>query len=266
MTTLVEMAAATDRGRVRARNEDCVAIRPEADLAIVADGMGGHKAGQVASRMAVDAVAEGIEAAGRELAGSLNAERAEKLIAEHIGRANARIFAAGVARPDYAGMGTTIVVGLWYDTRMSVGHVGDSRLYRLRAGALEQLTRDHTLVQEHIDRGTLTHESARKVAIRSILTRAVGSDASVNAELNTFEVMRDDIYLLCSDGLTEMLSDAEIGMLLTANPIQQAADDLVAKANERGGVDNISVIVARVLHADIVDDAKTRSAQSGTGS
>jgi serine/threonine protein phosphatase PrpC len=250
VSTIVEMAAASDRGRVRARNEDCVGMRPLAGLAIVADGMGGHNAGEVASRMAVDLIAGGLETVAVAHGGSLEPARAQALIAEQIERANAEIYAVGGTRSDYAGMGTTVVVGLWYDNRVSVGHVGDSRMYRLRAGALEQLTRDHSLVQEQIDRGTLTQDSARKSAIRSILTRAVGSEPCVYADMNTYEAVPDDIYLLCSDGLTEMLSDDQIGEVLAADrPLQHVANDLVQKANARGGVDNISVIVVRLARA-----------------
>jgi protein phosphatase len=245
------MAVATHRGMLRAHNEDSVAARAESGLAIVADGMGGHNAGEVASRMAVDLIIEGIEAAAAELAGPFDAKRAEMLIAEHIARANALIHESGSTHPQHAGMGTTVVVAVWYATSVSIGHVGDSRMYRLRAGVLEQLTTDHSLAQEHVDRGTLTRENARSASIRNILTRAVGSESKVSADVNTYAVMPGDVYLLCSDGLTEMLSDAQIGKVLTdlESRLQEAADDLVRKANTNGGVDNISVVIARVADA-----------------
>jgi serine/threonine protein phosphatase PrpC len=240
----LEMTAATDRGMVRARNEDCVAARADAGLAIVADGMGGHNAGEVASRMAVEVITGGLAGAGG--AERLDPKRAETLIAGEIARANRQIHDAGRARRDHAGMGTTVVVALWYETSLSVGHVGDSRLYRLRARELRQLTRDHTLVQDEVERGMLSPRRARAAPNRSILTRAVGSAAEVAPDLNTFKTMPDDIYLLCSDGLTEMLGDEEIAVVLGASPIGEAADTLVHEANARGGVDNISVVVARV--------------------
>ena len=248
MSSRIEIAAATHRGMLREHNEDTVAARPQSGLAVVADGMGGHNAGEVASRMAVDIVVEGIEAAFAGLAGRLDAKRAEALIAGQIARANAVIHESGMTRPAHAGMGTTIVVALWYDASLSVGHVGDSRLYRLRGATLEQLTCDHSLAQQHVDRGTLTRENARNASIRNILTRAVGSEPEVSADLNTYAVVPGDVYLLCSDGLTEMLSDAQIGETLAAleGRIEEAADDLVRRANDHGGVDNISVVVVHV--------------------
>jgi protein phosphatase len=248
VTATVDMAAATDRGRVRTHNEDCLAVEPRAGLAVVADGMGGHNAGEVASRMAVEIIVRGIEAAAAELHSPLQPRRAESLIAELIERANARINECGRSRRDYAGMGTTVVMGLWYGRQVTVGNVGDSRLYRLRAGRLEQLTRDHTLVQEQVELGWLTPDTARDSANRSILTRAVGSESRVPADLVTYETMRDDLYLLCSDGLTEMLTDSEIGEVLgrIESGIQDGAEELVRQANERGGVDNISVVLVRV--------------------
>jgi serine/threonine protein phosphatase PrpC len=244
----VELAAATHRGTVRARNEDFVAAHAPIGLAVLADGMGGHNAGDVASRMAVETIVEGIESALANDAARGNA-RAQSLIAEHIDRANAKIEAAASARREYAGMGTTVVVALWHEGAMSVGHVGDSRLYRLRSGELRQLTRDHTLVQQRVDSGSLSPAEARRATSRNVLTRAVGSEAAVQIDLDTFETAPGDVYLLCSDGLTEMLADAEIAAVIASHgaSLAQAGDALVEAANARGGVDNISVILARVL-------------------
>jgi serine/threonine protein phosphatase PrpC len=248
VSATVEMAAATHRGRVRTHNEDAVVAEPRVGLAVVADGMGGHNAGEVASRMAVEAIQRGLEAATQARGPSLEPRRAESLVAALIEQANDRVHECGRARTDYAGMGTTLVVGLWYEGKLTVGNVGDSRLYRLRAGTLEQLTRDHTVVQEQVERGWLTPEAARDAANRSILTRAVGCDSQVSADLATYDTLREDTYLLCSDGLTEMLGDREIADLVLRyeNRIQDAAEDLVEKANARGGVDNISVVLVRV--------------------
>jgi protein phosphatase len=234
---------------LRPHNEDSFAADPRTGLAIVADGMGGHNAGEVASRMAVEIIVAGLEAAASELEGPLEPRRAEVLLKALIERANRLIHEGGRARREYTGMGTTVVVALWYDRNLSVGHVGDSRLYRLRSGRLEQLTRDHTLVQEEVERGRLTRETAREAPIRSILTRAVGSDTDVTPDLLSCETMRDDLYLLCSDGLTEMLSDSEIAAVLAAprSRIQELVEALIQHANERGGVDNISVILVRVI-------------------
>jgi serine/threonine protein phosphatase PrpC len=244
----VELAAVTHRGIVRSRNEDYVSAHPDIGLAVLADGMGGHSAGDVASRMAVETIVEGIESAPASAAAPGQAS-AQSLIAEHIDRANAKIHAAASAHREYAGMGTTVVVALWRDGEMSIGHVGDSRLYRLRQGELLQLTRDHTLVQQRVDSGSLTPDEARRAVGRNVLTRAVGSEAGVQIDLNTFETAPGDVYLLCSDGLTEMLRDSDIAALLAipGASLAQAAHALVEAANARGGVDNISVILARVL-------------------
>jgi serine/threonine protein phosphatase PrpC len=242
----VELAAVTHRGRVRARNEDFVAAHAELGLAVLADGMGGHNAGDVASRLAVETIVEGIALASR---GAPATADAQSLISEHIERANAQIQAAASARGEYTGMGTTIVVALWHDGAISFGHVGDSRLYRLRSGELQQLTRDHTLVQQRVDSGVLSPEQARRATGRNVLTRAVGSQASVEVDLNTLETAAGDVYLLCSDGLTEMLPDTRIAAVLASHgaSVVKAADALVEEANARGGVDNISVILARVV-------------------
>jgi protein phosphatase len=247
----LEMAAATHQGLLRAQNEDCVAMRPHAGLAVLADGMGGHNAGEVASRIAVEAVTGGIEAAVAALDG-LQASRAEALIAEHIARANTLVYHTALGHEEYAGMGTTIVAGLWYGSELSVGHIGDSRAYRLRAQELEQLTRDHTLVQAHVERGTLTREEARKTAARNILTRALGTASEATADVHSYQAQAGDVYLLCSDGLSDMLDDEEIRRTLDcfSAAMQAAADQLVLQANRHGGADNISVVIVKVLDTE----------------
>jgi serine/threonine protein phosphatase PrpC len=244
----IELAAVTHRGVVRARNEDFVAAQADIGLAVLADGMGGHNAGEVASRMAVETIVGGIEPvlANAPVPGKA---AAESLIAEHIARANAKIQESSGANREHSGMGTTVVVALWHDTAMSIGHVGDSRLYRFRGGELKQLTRDHTLVQQRVDSGSLTYEDARREVTRNVLTRAVGSEPTVEIDLNTYATEPADVYLLCSDGLTEMLPDAHIARLLASHggQLAEAGDALVDEANARGGVDNISVILVRVL-------------------
>ena len=250
MTPALEMAAVSDRGQVRAHNEDRVAAFPQLGLALLADGRGGHKAGAVASGMAVDLMGEAMRAA--LLSGEpLTAEGARSLIAGHIVRANAQIHAAGDSRREYGGMGTTLVVALWHGAWVSVGHVGDSRFYRLRDGALTRLTRDHTLIQEQVDRGMLSAGDARTAAGRNILTRALGTEPNVDADVDTFESAAADVYVLCSDGLTEMLEDEEIAGVLAAPGVHlgSAAAELVRRANDNGGVDNVSVILVRASAA-----------------
>jgi protein phosphatase len=250
MMAALDMAAATHRGRLRLHNEDCVAADAAIGFAVLADGMGGHNAGEVASRMAVDVITSGVQAAVKKAALQHPGASAKSLIADHILQANTRIYEAGQARGEYSGMGTTVVVALWHDRSVSVGHVGDSRMYRLRARELKQLTHDHSLAQEHVDLGLLSTEQARTAPIRSVLTRTVGNGSHVTAELNTFPVAADDLYLLCSDGLTDMLTDEQISEALTSfgTPIQKAADQLIAQANHHGGVDNVSVILVRILN------------------
>jgi protein phosphatase len=241
------MAAVSDRGMLRKGNEDCVAVDPLLGIAVLADGMGGHNAGEVASRMAVDVVLAGLR---QSLDSNFSPESADAqaLVARHIVNANAAIYAAGSASRERAGMGTTIVAALWHDDRLTVGHVGDSRCYRLRGETLSQLTRDHTVVQAHVDAGALSAAQARVAAARNILTRALGTEADVQIDLATHGCEPGDLWLLCSDGLTEMLDDFEIARIV-AEPIatlQQIADELVRRANDAGGVDNVSVILARV--------------------
>jgi serine/threonine protein phosphatase PrpC len=250
MTAALDIAAATHRGRLRLQNEDCVAADAAIGLAVLADGMGGHNAGEVASRMAVDVITAGIQASVKKAAGQHTRASAESLIANHISQANERIYEAGQVRGEYSGMGTTVVVAFWHERSVSVGHVGDSRMYRLRARELKQLTHDHSLAQEHVDLGLLSSEEARTAPIRSVLTRTVGNGPQVTAELNTFSVAADDLYLLCSDGLTDMLTDEQISEALISfgTTIQNAADQLIAQANHHGGVDNVSVILARILN------------------
>jgi protein phosphatase len=245
---ILDMVTASHAGRVRLQNEDFVAIDRALGLAVLADGMGGHNAGEVASRMAVEVVTSGISAElSAELVGSWNARRVQAFVAGHLSRANARVYAAGRGHRDHAGMGTTLLVALWHDGNVTVAHVGDSRLYRLRARELTQLTRDHTLAQEQIDRGTVSFAQARGGPLRSILTRTIGNEVNVVPDLNTFEVATGDVYLLCSDGLTDMLTDEQISQALVffGARIQESAHQLVEQANEQGGLDNISVVIVR---------------------
>ena len=237
------MAALTHPGRVRSHNEDCVAADANARVAVLADGMGGHNAGEVASRMAVELVISELTRHPEPL----DATRAEALIAAQIAHANSAVLQAAAARRDYYGMGTTLVVLVWHDDGISFGHVGDSRLYVLRGGELQQLTRDHSLVQEQLERGALSHEQARFAPHRNVLTRAVGIGPVVRADVRSWPSEAGDLYLLCSDGLTDMLTDQEIEKSLrTSNSsLEDAALRLVEQANLSGGIDNISVILAR---------------------
>lgn len=239
----VMMTGLTDPGRMREGNEDCIATHPDMGLAILADGMGGHLAGEVASRMAVDVVARHFAAAPAAAADAGSA------IADAIRAANLAIYEAARAKPECAGMGSTIVVVFFAAGRVWVGHVGDSRLYRLRAGALEQLTQDHSVIQELVNRGLFTLEEARQTVAKNLVTRALGVEAGIAPDVSGQATQPGDMYLLCSDGLNEVLTDPEIAAALTqpATELAVTARRLVDLANERGGPDNISVILA---HAD----------------
>jgi protein phosphatase len=249
----LEFAARTDTGLVRTHNEDAIEINPDYGLAILADGMGGYSAGEVASNMAVmvlkGALEEGMDRlAGAVKTGGQRGERIGQLLVDAIGQANAAIFDAARAEPGYSGMGTTLVVALFRDENLTIAHVGDSRTYRLRHGQLAQLTRDHSLLQEQIDAGLISAESARFSEFRNLVTRAVGVGPEVEIETHEHQVEPGDLYLLCSDGLTDMLTDEEIGSLLANG---QAALDtlctgLITRANDGGGRDNISAILVRV--------------------
>lgn len=249
----LKMVVRTDPGLVRAHNEDAVYVDPSLGLAILADGMGGYNAGEVASAMAVSHLATGLGYAAATAAlgrspGTADPAIVQQYILNEVGTANYAVFDAAHSEPAYAGMGTTLVLAWFYDNRMSVAHVGDSRLYRLRGGAFEQLTHDHSLLQEQLDAGLITAEQARCSDCRSFVTRALGVAPDVDVEINDYDVRTDDLLLLCSDGLTDMLEDDVIAGVLTDNSeAGAAADELVRLANAAGGRDNISVILVQVL-------------------
>lgn len=249
----LEIVSQTNSGMVRSHNEDSVASEPSCGLVVLADGMGGYNAGEVASGIAVSVVATEVsqrllsasptdrdEATGEEL-GVL-------LLRENIQKANASIFNASQSQPQYSGMGTTIVCGLFYDNRLATGHIGDSRMYRLRGETLESITRDHSLLQEQIDAGIISVEDARLSKNKNLVTRAVGIDAEVEVEIHVHDVLVGDIYLLCSDGLNDMVEDEDIQSTLSAlrGNLPLAASQLIQMANDNGGRDNVSVILVKV--------------------
>jgi PPM family protein phosphatase len=234
----LQCAGVTDIGKVRQRNEDSIGVDAEMGLLVVADGMGGHNAGDLASRLAI----ETLFTTARSLP-PLEPDRLKTAVK----RANDSILEAASAEPNRSGMGTTVVAAWLSATHIDVAHVGDSRLYRLRAGVFEMLTRDHSQVQELVDRGILTPAQARVSTRKNFLSRALGTDPDVCIDCARHALQGGDSYLLCSDGLTNMLEDEEIAVMLQdAVPVKAIADRLVALANERGGRDNISVVIARL--------------------
>jgi PPM family protein phosphatase len=241
-----EFSSAVDTGRARANNEDAVIIDEPAGLAVLADGMGGYNAGEVASNMATAFVAAELGRWLRDLQDISSPADLRRAMEICVDNANRAIFNSANSNPHYAGMGTTLVVAVFRGPQLVLGHVGDSRAYRLRAGRLQQLTRDHSLLQEQLDAGLITPEQALYATHKNLVTRAVGVEDTVLLEVHTHDVAPADIYLLCSDGLSDMLSDMEIARQLNGQPSMQAAcQALVEAANEAGGRDNISVILAR---------------------
>ncbi len=243
----IEYAALSDTGRTRSNNEDSVALDAATGVLVLADGMGGYNAGEVASGMATefirDKLGQWLGQASRS-ASDADVRRAMDICVDNANRA---IFDAAHSIPQYAGMGTTLVVAVFRDRRLMLGHVGDSRGYRLRAGRLQQLTRDHSLLQEQVDAGLLTAEQAAHSVNRNLVTRAVGVEDTVLLDTQQHEVQPGDVYLLCSDGLSDMLDDDAISQLMQgAAGLEEAASALVEAANEAGGKDNISVVLARV--------------------
>ncbi|MGB9092522.1 MAG: Stp1/IreP family PP2C-type Ser/Thr phosphatase [Gallionella sp.] len=249
----LEIFSQTDPGMVRSHNEDSVACEPACGLAVLADGMGGYNAGEVASGIAVSVVATEVShrllnASPVEISENGGEELGVALLRENIQKANASIFHAAQSQPQYAGMGTTIVSALFYDNRVAVGHVGDSRMYRLRGEELETITHDHSLLQEQLDSGMISLEDARMSKNKNLVTRAVGIDAHVDSEIHVHDVLVGDIYLLCSDGLNDMVEDDDIQATLFAlqSNLPLAASQLIQMANDNGGRDNISVILIKV--------------------
>jgi len=247
------MAGLTDPGRQRAGNEDSIAVQPELGLAVLADGMGGHQAGEVASSMAVDIVRRHfVEALARPAPRGKKGRGAKEAVelraaGEAIRLANSAIYEMARARPECAGMGSTIVVAVFYGDKMCVAHVGDSRLYRFRRGRIEQLTQDHSVIQELVSRGLVTREEAQHSIGKNLVTRALGVESGVTPDIAEQTVQNGDIYLLCSDGLNDVITDPEIAQELGKNGanLEETTRRLVALANARGGPDNISVILAR---------------------
>lgn len=243
----LEFFCVTDTGRARNNNEDSVAVDEAAQLIVLADGMGGYNAGEVASGMATAFIKTELGRWLTEASSNASDTDVRRAMDICVDNANRAIFNAANSNPQYAGMGTTLVVGVFRDGRLLVGHVGDSRAYRLRGGRLVQITHDHSLLQEQIDAGLITAEQAAFSANKNLVTRAVGVEDTVLLETHLHDLMPGDVYLLCSDGLSDMLDDVSIEQLLhSSDSLEDAAVALVNAANEAGGKDNISVILARV--------------------
>ncbi|WP_348755820.1 Stp1/IreP family PP2C-type Ser/Thr phosphatase [uncultured Aquincola sp.] len=243
----IEFFSAIDTGRARSNNEDAVALDERAALAVLADGMGGYNAGEVASGMLTTFIQAELGRWLHEASAQASDADVRRAMDICVDNANRAIFNAANANPQYAGMGTTLVLSVFREQRLLLGHVGDSRAYRLRAGRLAQLTRDHSLLQEQLDAGLITPEQAAYSANKNLVTRAVGVEDTVLLETHLHATEPGDLYLMCSDGLSDMVPDARIAqVLLSHESLPAAGRGLIDAANEAGGKDNIAVILVRV--------------------
>ena len=254
LSNALEFVVRTDPGLVRAHNEDAVFANPHLGFAILADGMGGYNAGEVASGMATMLLSSELEQAlsqqaPHEIERDSGLPYAHRCLRDKVAATNLAIFRTAASQPQYSGMGTTLVAAVFYDNRVTVAHVGDSRLYRLRGDTLAAITRDHSLLQKQIDNGLISPEEARFSQNRNLVLRALGVDPDVDIEIHEHAVQPGDIYLFCSDGLNDMVDDEEIQQTLRAlaDNLDRAATQLIQMANDNGGGDNVSVILVKVL-------------------
>ena len=254
---IIEAFAMTDQGAKRSHNEDSVCADRRLGLAVVADGMGGYKGGEVASALAVNTIVSGLENTlkqyrdNEELADHAEFCPESLAVREVLELSNLIIHNTSLSQPQYGGMGTTIVLVLFYENRVTIAHVGDSRLYRLRNDELERVTVDHTLLQELISRGFYTAEEARESQNKNLVTRALGIEQNVEVDIQEDIALKGDIYLLCSDGLNDMVEDQDIYLTLKrySDNLEQAVTELIKLANSNGGKDNVSAILVRPTKA-----------------
>ena len=243
----------TDTGMVRKKNEDAIGFDSALGLVVLADGMGGHRGGEIASGLTVDEIINSVQKKLPTIEpGQTDPDNGFSLesicIQEAIESANRLVFKTAEDNPDHRGMGTTVVVLQFYNNTFSLAHIGDSRCYRLRRDKLEQITKDHSLLQELIDRGFYTPEEAKNSMNKNLVTRALGIDPVVTADIQEDIVMKNDIYLLCSDGLTDFVEDEYIYLTIKrfSDNLEEAAKQLITKANKNGGKDNISVMLCQI--------------------
>ncbi len=249
----IKFAEITDTGMVREHNEDAIGSNSDIGLMVLADGMGGYNAGEVASGIAVqtitDLAAEGANREERNEQDSVTGFMRQTIVLrDAITRANKIIFQTAQSQTHCEGMGTTLVAAMFFDNKISIAHVGDSRAYRLRNNQFEQLTMDHSLLQELVDRGFYSEEEAQRSTNRNYVTRALGVEPTVEVEIQEYEVQPDDVYLLCSDGLPDMVEDEDIHLTISTfnDSLDVVGQQLVQLTNDNGGRDNVSVMLAQV--------------------
>jgi PPM family protein phosphatase len=236
----------TDPGRARENNEDSVAFDDATRLGVLADGMGGYNAGEIASGMATAFIKSEMARWLSEIGKNAKSKEIRRALEICVDNANRSIFNAANSNSQYSGMGTTLVVAVFQGEKIMLGHIGDSRCYRLREGDFQQITKDHSLLQEQIDAGLLTIEQAATSSYKNLVTRALGVDDTVSLDLNEYDVQAGDLYLMCSDGLSDMVPDAEIASILQGqSAMEQKSEQLIMAANEHGGRDNISVLLVQ---------------------
>ena len=241
---MYQFHAKTDPGRCRENNEDSVAFDEQALVAVLADGMGGYNAGEIASGMATAFIKAELSRWLSEAGANAQIRDIRRAMEICVDNANIAIYNSANANPSFAGMGTTLVLGVIKDGRLLVGHIGDSRCYRIRQGRLEQITKDHSLLQEQMDAGLITPEQAAGSPIKNLVTRALGVEQGVMLEVNEFSIEPGDVYLMCSDGLSDMVSDEVIVRIALEDlRLEPLAEHLILAANECGGRDNISVLL-----------------------
>ena len=243
----------TDVGKVRDHNEDAIGTQPDIGLWVLADGMGGYNAGEVASGIAVKTIIDLVTQACKtekrsEIESGTGYMRQTIVLRDAIHRANKVINQTAQSQPQCEGMGTTLVASLFYDNRVSIAHVGDSRMYRLRGNRFEQITMDHSLLQELVDRGFYSQEEAQRSTNRNYVTRALGVEANVDVEVQEIDVQKGDYFLMCSDGLPDMVEDEDIHLTIStfSNDVRTVGEQLIKLTNDNGGRDNVSVILVRV--------------------
>jgi serine/threonine protein phosphatase PrpC len=247
-------AAASDRGRVRKNNEDAFLADPALGIFAVADGMGGHAAGEIASRLALKTLQESLAEASRSQEAELSPNQtavislSSALLVNGIRTANQAVFHSSQEKEEYRGMGTTVVAVYFVDSPPVVAHVGDSRLYRIRMKKIDQLTEDHSVIWEQYREGILPKEALSSSPLKNIITRAVGMQPSVDVDVRELEIEKGDLLLLCSDGLSDLVQDEELLRTVRDAPgdLNQACRDLVDLANRRGGKDNITVLLIQI--------------------
>jgi len=243
---IYEICIKTDPGLTRENNEDAIDFDELTQLCILADGMGGYNAGEIASEMAVAFIKSEMGRWLLQASMQANAKEVGRALEICVENANQSIFNAANSNAQYFGMGTTLVVGVFQGDRLILGHIGDSRCYRLRNDIFQQITKDHSLLQEQLDAGIITPIQALTSLNKNLVTRALGVEDTVLLEVHEHSVEAEDIYLMCSDGLSDMLTDAAIAALLrTTGSLEHKCKSLVAAANAAGGRDNISVLLAQ---------------------